>query len=177
MADEEAARRLRRRLQELHRRQRRETPAIDGISRGAARVLGAIARATERVELSEGQAAGEAAGTDDGRLAPLPGVGKRAHPSTLAEELGMQRSNLATALRELEDADLIRRETDPGDRRGVLVRLSPAGEKAVALHRNGRDTWFAATIEAALTPEEQARLFAAGELLERLARFEGGDET
>jgi len=135
---------LRARLQSLQRRQRRETPRIEGVGPTAARVLGAIARAAD---------------------ADAP-----ARPAAVAAELGMQRPNVASALRELETAGLVERGAVGGDARAVALRLSPAGAAAVAAHRHGRDTWFASAVEAALSPAEQAQLRAAGELIDRLAR-------
>ena len=139
---------LRARLQALHARQRRETPPIEGIARSSARVLGAIARAAQR--------------------------GEAARPAAIAEELGMQRPNVASALRELETAGLTERGALDGDARAVALRLTPAGDAAVTAHRHGRDTWFAAAVEAALTPAERAELLAAGALIDRIARYRDG---
>lgn len=143
--DEREVRLLRTRLQELHRRQRRETPPIEGIGGTSARVLGAIARA-------EG------------------GAG----PGAIAAELAMTSSNVAAALRELDAAGLVVRVADPEDRRRVRLLLSRAGEAAVAAHRHGRDEWFAAAIEAELDPAEQELLMRVSPLIERLARWSGG---
>ncbi len=148
MVRDDEAGRLRARLQELHRRQRREAPTIAGVTRSAVRVLSSAARSGQ--------------------------TGVPARPAEVAEELGMQRSNVATALRELEDAGLIARTSAGRDGRGVDILLTEAGEAAVARHRNGRDTWLATAIEATLSPAEQAQLFAAGELIERIARYDGG---
>ncbi|MEV8339089.1 MarR family transcriptional regulator [Leucobacter sp. NPDC077196] len=46
-------------------------------------------------------------------------------PSELAERLGLQRSNLSTALRGLETKGLVARRRSSPDGRGVLVRSTP----------------------------------------------------
>jgi DNA-binding MarR family transcriptional regulator len=54
---------------------------------------------------------------------------------TLANALGIDRTNVADVLRRLEHTGLIRRERSAADRRMVLARLSPAGEELVeAMH-------------------------------------------
>lgn len=56
-------------------------------------------------------------------------------PSALAERLGLQRSNLSTALRGLEAKGLIVRGHDASDGRGVLVRSTPLAAQNLALLR------------------------------------------
>jgi DNA-binding MarR family transcriptional regulator len=83
-------------------------------------------------------------------------------PSELAELVGLQRSNLSTALRGLETKGLVTRESDGGDGRGVVVRSTPlAGENLQRLRRN----WTELLADA--TPPE-ADLDAAAELLEHM---------
>ncbi|MCB1499397.1 MAG: MarR family transcriptional regulator [Bauldia sp.] len=54
---------------------------------------------------------------------------------TLANALGIDRTNVADVLRRLEQGGLIFRERSADDRRMVLARLSPAGEELVeAMH-------------------------------------------
>ncbi|WP_460799092.1 MarR family transcriptional regulator [Microbacterium sp. GXF0217] len=70
-------------------------------------------------------------------------------PSELAERLGLQRSNLSTALRGLETKGLVTRAHDGGDGRAVVVRSTPlAAENLQRL----RDGWAAAL--AAVAPED-----------------------
>jgi DNA-binding MarR family transcriptional regulator len=56
---------------------------------------------------------------------------------TLANALGIDRTNVADVLRRLEQGGLIHRERSVNDRRMVLARLSPAGEELVeSMHPN-----------------------------------------
>jgi len=128
-------------IRALHAHLRRSLPPVDGVSRTASRVLGAIARAG-----------------DDG-----------AQPRLIAEELAMTSSNAATALRELERAGYILRHRDPHDGRRVSAVLTPRGSEAVAAHRSLRLVGLREAVEAALTPDEQRRLTAAIPLLSRVA--------
>lgn len=50
---------------------------------------------------------------------------------TLANALGIDRTNVADVLRRLEQAGMIRRKRSVEDRRMVLARLTPAGEDMV----------------------------------------------
>ncbi|KJL47027.1 MarR family protein [Microbacterium hydrocarbonoxydans] len=58
-----------------------------------------------------------------------------ATPSALAERLGLQRSNLSTALRGLEAKGLIVREHDGSDGRAVIVRSTALAAHNLALLR------------------------------------------
>ena len=53
-------------------------------------------------------------------------------PSELAARVGLQRSNLSTALRGLETKGLITREHARGDGRGVVVRSTPLAAQNLA---------------------------------------------
>jgi len=52
--------------------------------------------------------------------------------SALAERQHCVRSNITQLVDRLEKDGLVRRRPDPGDRRGVLAALTPAGEQAYA---------------------------------------------
>ncbi|WP_158685209.1 MarR family winged helix-turn-helix transcriptional regulator [Microbacterium halophytorum] len=85
-------------------------------------------------------------------------------PSELAELLGLQRSNLSTALRGLEAKGLVTRESGHGDGRGVVVRSTAfAGENLERLRGNWAD------LLAEVAPPG-ADLEGAAELLERMTR-------
>ncbi|MGY4740383.1 MarR family winged helix-turn-helix transcriptional regulator [Streptomyces sp. ATMOS53] len=69
-----------------------------------------------------------------------------APPSRIADATGLQRTNLSTVLRGLEQKDLIERRTDPGDGRGVTVHITELGRTNYALVRR---EWATAVSAAA----------------------------
>lgn len=69
-----------------------------------------------------------------------------APPSRIATATGLQRTNLSTVLRGLEQKGLIERRADPGDRRGVTVHVTERGRANYALVRR---EWAAAVSAAA----------------------------
>ena len=104
--------------------------------------------------------------------------GDSATPSVLAADEGMQSSNLAAALRDLEAQKLIVRTQDAEDRRKVRVRLSAAGRKLLYDNRARRERWLTETMNACLTAAERADLIKAGPLLERIMAYpESGAQT
>lgn len=129
-------------LRALQRRQRSEHPPVEGMSRSAVRVLGAVAR------------------SDGG-----------ARPTQIGTELVMTSSNVAAALRELDHGGLISRLPDEADTRRVNITLTAAGERAVADNRATRDVWLIEAMRDLLTDEEEGILVAAGAILERLAAY------
>jgi DNA-binding MarR family transcriptional regulator len=58
-----------------------------------------------------------------------------APPSRIATATGLQRTNLSTVLRGLEQKGLIERRADPGDGRGVTVHTTERGRTNYALVR------------------------------------------
>jgi DNA-binding MarR family transcriptional regulator len=101
--------------------------------------------------------------------------GGSATPSVLAADEGMQSSNLAAALRDLEAQKLIVRTQDAQDRRKVRVRLSAAGRKLLYDNRARRERWLTETMNACLTAAEYADLIKAGPLLERIMAYRESD--
>ncbi len=97
--------------------------------------------------------------------------GGSATPSVLAADEGMQSSNLAAALRDLEAKKLIVRTQDAEDRRKVRVRLSAVGRKLLYDNRARRERWLVETMNACLTAAECADLIKAGPLLERIITY------
>ncbi|MEY9838386.1 MarR family winged helix-turn-helix transcriptional regulator [Streptacidiphilus sp. EB103A] len=69
-----------------------------------------------------------------------------ATPSRIAATTGLQRTNLSTTLRGLENKALIERRAHPGDGRGVTVHLTERGRSNYALVRQ---EWAAAVSAAA----------------------------
>lgn len=106
-------------------------------------------------------------------LGAIERAGDAATPTMLGESESMRSSNLAAALRELEADGLIVRRPDAEDRRKVRVRLTRMGQEALHENTARRERWLAEAIDRCLTKEERVRLFKAGELLDRVASFEG----
>jgi DNA-binding MarR family transcriptional regulator len=128
----------------------RSVPPLEGVSRTAARVLRVVAR-----------------GCGDDRDQGM-------RPGQIAEALGMTTSNVAAALRELEDAGYIARRRAAGDARRIAVVLTTHGADVVAAHRALRVDGLREAVEGALTPDEQARLAAVIPLIGRVAAHESG---
>jgi DNA-binding MarR family transcriptional regulator len=58
-------------------------------------------------------------------------------PSRLAEHLEVQPSQVSHLLASLEEAGLVERHLDPEDRRRVLLRLTPKGERGPKAAQGG----------------------------------------
>jgi DNA-binding MarR family transcriptional regulator len=85
--------------------------------------------------------------------------GSRETQGAIADALGYDRGQLVGLLDELEDRGLVERRRDPADRRRHIVRLTPAGKRALAklraLARQLDDDFL-----ASLDEEERAQLHA-----------------
>ena len=89
--------------------------------------------------------------------------------SALATAERVRPQSMAQTLTELENAGLITRRPDPGDRRRIRIELTEEGRERVLEGRGRREDWLAAAIAVELSPEEQQALLAAIPLLHRLA--------
>jgi DNA-binding MarR family transcriptional regulator len=83
---------------------------------------------------------------------------------TLASGLRLSHSRTVRVVDRLADAGLALRERDPGDARGVLVRLTPAGEAAGRRVLDARAVALAEAV-AGLAPDERRALAALAERL------------
>jgi DNA-binding MarR family transcriptional regulator len=90
--------------------------------------------------------------------------------SDLAAAERMRPQSMAPIVRDLEEAELVRRRPDPDDGRRVLIELTPVGIETVQSARARREDWLAETLDRELDAAERERLRAALELLDRLTR-------
>lgn len=89
--------------------------------------------------------------------------------SDLAAKERMRQQSMAQTVSDLEADGLVERRPDPLDRRRVLVSLTQHGITTLQAERRNREGWLARAINEDLTPDEQAVLREAVELLRRLA--------
>ena len=93
--------------------------------------------------------------------------------SDLAAGERVRPQSMASTVAALLATGLVSRAPDPGDRRRVLIALTPAGREALAVDRRRREGWLADAIRGDLSPKEQRALADAAMLLARIA--ESGD--
>jgi DNA-binding MarR family transcriptional regulator len=79
--------------------------------------------------------------------------------------------SLTRILNNLEEAGLIRRDTDRSDRRSVVASLTRRGASLIDKMRAQKDGFLSSRL-AALDPDERALLTKAADLLEKLAEDE-----
>ncbi len=95
----------------------------------------------------------------------------RLGPLTLGELAAAERiqpPSMTRIVSALEGRKLVARETDPNDRRLVIVRLSDEGQDLLAADRRRRDAWLNQRLRE-LTPDEREALRRAVPVLEQLA--------
>ena len=102
-------------------------------------------------------------------LVAVERAGAAVRPGELAAEMEMKSSNVAAALRLLEERSLVDRRPDPEDGRKAFIDLTGKGRGLLADIRRDRYAWLQSAVDAVLTPREQQLLLDAGELMERLA--------
>jgi len=90
--------------------------------------------------------------------------------SDLAAGERVRPQSMASTVAALLAAGLVSRAPDPGDRRRVLIALTPAGREALAVDRRRREGWLADAIRGDLSPKEQRALADAAVLLARIAQ-------
>jgi DNA-binding MarR family transcriptional regulator len=88
--------------------------------------------------------------------------------SDLAAAERVRPQSMAQTVSDLETDGLVQRAPDPTDRRRQLVSLTGEGREALQSDRRSRDGWLARAIDEDLSPEEQAVLRDAVDLLRRL---------
>ena len=89
--------------------------------------------------------------------------------SDLAAAERVRPQSMAQTVNELEADKLVARWPDPEDRRRALVDITEKGRDVLNADRRRRDGWLAQALEEDFSPDEQAVLGRAAELLRRLA--------
>ena len=97
----------------------------------------------------------------------------REGPATTAELAraeGMRPQSMGTTIAALEDMGIVERKPHPTDGRQMNIELTAKGQAMRKSLKDARRTWLAQAI-AQLDKEEQATLFAAGEIIKRLVNL------
>lgn len=86
----------------------------------------------------------------------------------LARAEAMKPQSMGTALAQMEEEGLVRRKAHPTDGRQILYELTQAGIEGRFKSRLAKRAWLLARI-GGLGRDEQQRLFAATDVIKRLA--------
>jgi DNA-binding MarR family transcriptional regulator len=88
-------------------------------------------------------------------------------PSEVAAHERIQRPTATRVLARLEEAGLVERAADPGDRRSSLITITAEGADLLAHLRTRKDAYLARRLDA-LDADEVAVLERAADILERV---------
>ena len=94
-------------------------------------------------------------------------------PGEVAAQLRMLPQSLTRTFAALEELGLMVRMPDPADGRQHLLSVTAEGRVALRAEMGPRDRWLARAMNDVLSPDEQAQLLAAAELLQRLVAVGG----
>ncbi len=94
--------------------------------------------------------------------------GGPATTSDLARAEGMRPQSMGAVIAALEIAGLVSGAPDPADGRRTILSLTDHCRRWVQEDRAARQDWLLRTLQAQLSPQEQAQLAAAVPLLRRL---------
>lgn len=89
--------------------------------------------------------------------------------ASLARRRGVRHQSMSATVTELETQGLARRSPDPGDARGVLIELTPAGHQLIDETRRRRSSVIMAAVEQTLTADERAMLARTAGILDKLS--------
>ncbi len=96
--------------------------------------------------------------------------GGPATTAELARAEGMRPQSMGTTIAALDERGLIERKAHPTDGRQVNIMLTAKGVAVRKSARDAKQTWLAEAI-GQLDKDEQEALFAAGEIIKRLAEL------
>jgi len=88
----------------------------------------------------------------------------------LARAEGMRPQSMGTTIAALEEMGMVERKPHPTDGRQVNIELTGKGAAVRESAKDAKRTWLAQAI-AQLDKQEQATLFAAGEIIKRLVKL------
>ena len=94
--------------------------------------------------------------------------GGPATTADLARAESVKPQSMGATIAALEEMGLVERKPHPTDGRQVNIALTSKGAAVRKSSKEAKQTWLAQAI-ARLDEEEQATLFAAGEIIQRLA--------
>ena len=96
--------------------------------------------------------------------------GGPATTAELARAEGMKPQSMGTTIAALEEMGIVARKPHPTDGRQVHIILTAQGAAMRKSAKDAKQTWLAQAV-AQLNEQEQATLFAAGEIVKRLAEL------
>jgi DNA-binding MarR family transcriptional regulator len=88
----------------------------------------------------------------------------------LARAQGMKPQSMGTIIATLEEMGMVERKPHPSDGRQVHIALTTKGAAAQKSVGDAKRTWLEQSI-AQLDKQEQATLFAAGEIIQRMVEM------
>jgi DNA-binding MarR family transcriptional regulator len=88
----------------------------------------------------------------------------------LARAEGMRPQSMGSTIAALEEMGIVERKPHPTDGRQVTIELTAKGAAVRKSAKDAKRTWLAQAI-GQLDKKEQATLFAAGEIIRRLAEL------
>ena len=88
----------------------------------------------------------------------------------LARAEGMKPQSMGTTIAALEEMGMVERKPHPTDGRQVNIELTGKGAAVRESAKDAKRTWLTQAI-AQLDKQEQATLFAAGEIIKRLVKL------
>jgi DNA-binding MarR family transcriptional regulator len=144
---------------------------MDEIADAAARLRLVVRMLNRRAQVETGE--GSPTRSQQAALAWLDELGELT-PSALAAAEAVRPQSMSELVDALTRRGWVSRRADPGDRRQVLVSLTPAGDEALDRGRRLRQGRLADAMRTQLDAGEQRSLIAAIGLLERIVLDQAG---